>query len=186
MELITQSELAKRVGKSKQYIAKLKQKGIFDKCFHGKKLVLNCALKAMEENIKDFKKTDPRQFKKEIQKSIPKEIPPAQADEMIGELEILLAGVDNPVQKVAVIKDFWNGKLSQIKYETERKKYILLEDVKEQSQKVASVVRQRLFNVPVKVASLCYGKEIAEIQELIYDGINEAVEDLHGEALWKK
>ena len=185
MELITQSELAKRVGKSKQYIAKLKQKGVFKKCFEGKKIKYECALKAMEENIKDFKKTDPRQFKKEIKETIPKEIPQAQADEMIGELEILLAGIDNPVQKVAVIKDFWNGKLSQIKYEAEKKKYFSKEEVISQVQKIAVIVKQRIFNVPNKIAPLCYQKEINEIQEIIYKELNEALEDLQRFENWK-
>ena len=190
MELITQSQLAKKIGKSRQYISELKQKGIFDKCFQGKKLVLECALKAMEDNIKDFKKTDPRQFKKllndEISQTIPKEIKNTPLKgKYIEELEKLLLEIDNPVQKAQLIKDFWQGKLLQVKYEKERAKYILKDQVIKEFKMIAKVVTSEFNKLPPAVAKQCYGKDIDEIQNIIYDGINNTLENLQNPKTWE-
>ena len=185
MGLVTYSELAQKLGKTRAYISKLKKKGIFDDCIEGKKIDYDCAIEAIKNNTKDFKKVDIKKLenKKIIQKNLPENLP--VTDEMIGELEELLIDVSNPSQKVAIIKDYWLGKINQLKYEAEREKYFLKEEVKEEVQKIASVVRQRLFNIPEKIAPLCYGKEISEIKELIYNSINEALEDLQKMERWK-
>ena len=182
MELITQTELAKRINKTRQYISKLVKKGVFDKCFEGKKIKYECAVKALNGNIKDFKKTTP--IKEFIKQNTPKEFQ-TKINEYQGELELLLIDVENPSQKVQIIKDFWIGKLNQQKYEVEKQKYFSKDEIKEQVQKIAVIVKQRLFNIPIKVAPLCYQKEVNEIKEIVYDAINEAVEDLQRLNKWK-
>jgi len=179
MELVSQAQLAKKIGKSRQYISELKQKGIFDKCFQGKKLVLDCALKAIESNIRDFKKTDPRQFKKllnnEITQTIPKEIKniPLKG-KYIEELEKLLLEIDNPVQKAQLIKDFWQGKLLQVKYEKEREKYFTKEEVIEQFNLISKMVKKHFNPLPGQIAKKCYNKNISEIQDIIFYSLNNA------------
>ena len=87
--------------------------------------------------------------------------------------------MENPSQKVAIIKDFWTGKINQIKYEVEKGKYILKSEVENQASKTATILREKLFNIPNKIAPLCYEKTIAEIQEIIYSAINEAVQEVN-------
>ena len=191
MELVSQTELAKKLGKSRQYISELKQKGIFKKCFKGRKLILDCALKAIESNIKDFKKTDPRQYKQllnnKINQTIPAEIKNTPLKgKYIEELEELLLDANNPIQQVQVIKDFWQGKLLQVKYEKERAKYLLKEQVIKEYQMIVKVVTSEFNKLAPAVAPECYGKDIAEIQNIVYNGINETLENLHKMETWEK
>ena len=187
MELVTYAELARQLNKSKAYIAKLKKRGIFEKCMQGKKIDLDCAITSIKNNTKDFKKVDINKLenKKIIKENLPEKENIPITNEMIGDLEILLAGVENPSQKVAIIKDFWSGKINQLKFEAEKSKYFLKEDIKNEVEKIATIVRQRLFNIPIKIAPICYGKDVNEIKEIIYTSLNEALEDLQRLDNWK-
>jgi len=178
MELVTQAELARKLKVSRSYIGKKVKDGTLKKCLDGKKLKLECAIKALNANIKDFKRANQFETHKEL---IKKYAPQKElvTDENVGDLEILLAGVENPSQKVAIIKDFWTGKINQIKYEVEKGKYILKSEVENQASKTATILREKLFNIPNKIAPLCYEKTIAEIQEIIYSAINEAVQEVN-------
>ena len=191
MELVSQAKLAKKIGKSRQYISELKQKGIFDKCFKGKKLVLDCAIKAIESSIKDVKKTDPRQYKKllndEIAQTIPAEVKNSPLKgKYIEELEELLQSADNPAQTAHIIKEYWQGKLLQVKYEKERAKYILKDQVTKEFNMIVKVVTSEFNKLASVVAKQCYGKDIAEIQNIIYDGINNTLENLQNPKTWEK
>jgi len=179
MELVTKTELARKIGVSQPYITKKIKDGTLKKCLDGKKLKLECAIKALNANIKDFKRAN--QFETKDKELIKKYAPQKElvTDENVGNLKILLAGVENPSQKVAIIKDYWTGKINQIKYEAEKGKYILKSEVENQASKTATILREKLFNIPNKISPLCYGKTIAEIQEIIYSAINEAVQEVN-------
>ena len=131
-----------------------------------------------------------RQFKKllndEISQTILKEIKNTLKGKYIEELEELLLEIDNPVQKAQLIKDFWQGKLLQVKYEKERAKYILKDQVIKEFKMIAKVVTSEFNKLPPAVAKQCYNKEMSEIQNIIYDGINNTLEDLQNPKTWEK
>ena len=179
MGLMTQSELARKLNKSRAYINQLKKKGIFDDCMQGKKIDYDCALKAIKNNTKDFKKVDVRKLenKKFIKENLPENLP--VTNEMIGELEILLAGVENPSQKVAIIKDYWVGKLNQLKFETEKGKYYSKELIDKKAENILVSFRNKTLALPSKIAPAVVGMEdIAEIKAILDNAVYEILDEL--------
>ena len=71
---ITQQELADHFGVAKSYITKLKNEGIFDLCFEGKRLIRDCAIKAYEQKPQDASREPQRQANKSKRKKQPKKI----------------------------------------------------------------------------------------------------------------
>ena len=179
MELVTQAELARKLNKSRAYIAKLKKRGIFEKCMQGKKIDLDCAITAIKNNTKDFKKVDVKKLdnKKIIKENLPKNIP--VTNEMIGDLEILLTGVENPSQKVAIIKDFWIGKINQLKFEVEKGKYYSKELIDKKAENILVSFRNKTLALPSKVAPTLIGiEDVAEIKAILDNAVYELLDEL--------
>ena len=51
---------------------------------------------------------------------------------------------------------------------------------------IAKVVTSEFNKLPPAVAKQCYGKDIDEIQNIIYDGINNTLENIHNPKTWEK
>ncbi len=72
---ITQQELADHFGVAKSYITKLKNKGVFDLCFEGKRLIRDCAIKAYENRPQDPTRENQREANASKRKTKPKTKP---------------------------------------------------------------------------------------------------------------
>jgi len=72
---ITQVELATHFGVQKSYITKLRNQGLFDLCFEGKKLVRDCAIKAYENRPQDPTRENQREANASKRKTKPKAKP---------------------------------------------------------------------------------------------------------------
>jgi len=183
MGLVTYSELANKLNKSRAYISKLKKKGVFDDCVNGKKIDYDCAIEAIKNNVKDFKKVDVKKLankntiKENLPKNLPKELP--ITDEMMEELENLLLDVSNPSQKVAIIKDFWIGKINQLKYEVEKGKYYSKEIIDKKAEHILVSFRNKTLAMPSKVAPTLVGiEDAAEIKAILDNAVYELLDEL--------
>jgi len=183
MKLVTQAELARELNVSKPYISKLVKKGVFDNCFEGKKLKLDCAKKAYEENRKIFlRETKLEKVKKEVIKKTPAEI--KQDDEVfneknLDELAELLLDVEKPALKVQIIKEYWAGKLNELKFLKEKGKLIEKDEVEREFYEVALMLKEKLLNIPMRVSNELAGKsDEFEIRQILEDEIRLALEDL--------
>ena len=180
MSLMTQSELARKLNKSRAYISQLKKKGVFDDCLNGKFIDCDCAIEAIKNSVKDFKKVDVKKIdnQKIIKENLPDDI--AVTNEMVGDLEILLAGVENPSQKVAIIKDFWVGKINQLKYEIEKGKYYSKELIDKKAENILVSFRNKTLALPSKIAPAIVGiEDTAEIKSILDNAIYELLDELN-------
>ncbi len=183
MRLLTQSELAKKLKVSRQYISKLVKKGVFENCFEGKKLKLDCAKKAYEENRKIFlRETKLEKLKKEVIKKTPDEI--KQDSEVfnkknLDELADLLLDVDKPALKVQIIKEYWAGKLNELKFLKEKEKLIEKDKVEREFYEVALLLKENLLNIPMRISGDLAGKsDEFEIRQILEEEIRTSLEDL--------
>ena len=183
MELVTQNQLANELNVSRQYISKLVKKGVFDNCFNGKKLKLDCAKKAYGENRKIFlRETKLEKVKKEVIKKTPTEIKKDNKifnEKNVRELADLLLDVDKPALKVQIIKEYWVGKLNELKFLKEKEKLIQKDEVENEFYEVALMIKEKLLNIPMRVSNELVGKsDEFEIRQILEDEIKLALEDL--------
>ncbi len=183
MTLVSQSQLAKELNVSRQYINRLVKKGIFAECLEGKKLRLECAKKAYEASRKIF--TRDAKFEQAKQEAIKKTPQAIKQDrelfnaQNVEELAELLVDVFNPSQKVQIIKEYWAGKLNEIKFLKESGKLVEKSEVENELYEVALAIREKLLNIPMRVANDLAGKsDEFEIRQILEDEIREALEDL--------
>lgn len=70
------------------------------------------------------------------------------------------------------------AKLKQLEVQQKTGVLFLKEDIEADAQRVATEVRGALFSIPPRVSALCEGRTAREIQRIIEDAINDALEGL--------
>ncbi|WP_294964534.1 hypothetical protein [Sulfurimonas sp.] len=192
-KFISQVELAEANGVSKQAINQLVKKGIFAKCFEGKRLVRDCALKTYLEN-KDPSRDNQREANQkdkispakksvvkknlttekvipEIEKATSKNIKDSDLynQDNLDELKDLLLTASTGNQKVQIIKDFWTGKINQQKYLEGEKLLIPKEQIIKDVQRILKAFRDKALALPTKISSDLVGltekKDVAVVVE---------------------
>jgi len=182
MKLVTQAELAKVLKVSKPYISKLAKKGIFDNCFEGKKLKLDCAKKAYEENRKIFvRETKLEKAKKEVIKKTPVEIKQDKKvfnKKNIDELAELLLDVEKPALKVQIIKEYWAGKLNELKFLKEKGKLIDRYEVERQLHEAGVLIAEDIMNFSDKNAYKLVNKNEDEIRNILKEDLRQLANEI--------
>jgi hypothetical protein len=200
---ITQVELAKANGVSKQAINQLVQKGIFDKCKDGRKLLRDCALKTYLEN-KDPSREPQREANQkdkispakksvvkknlttekvipEIEKATSKNIKDSDLynQDNLAELELLLVSASTGNQKVQIIKDFWTGKINQQKFLEGEKLLIPKEQIIKDVQRILKAFRDKALALPSKISSDLVGlKDKKDVATVVESYMHELLEEL--------
>jgi len=64
------------------------------------------------------------------------------------ELNLLLKEVDTPIQKVAVIKDFWDGKLKRLKYKEAERELIPMHEALGVMQVSITNFKSKMYEIP--------------------------------------
>ena len=70
------------------------------------------------------------------------------------------------------------AKLKQLEVQQKTGVLFFKEDIEADAQRVATEVRGALFSIPPRVSALCEGRTAREIQHIIEDAINDALEGL--------
>tara|TARA_R110002012_G_scaffold63674_1_gene167484 strand:+ start:93 stop:581 length:489 start_codon:yes stop_codon:yes gene_type:complete len=125
-ELITQSELARRLGVTRQYIYKLVKQGKIAK--EGKLVDFDKASKAIKM-IADPARSSAIDSK------------PAQLDEES----------DQSFAEAKTMKEIYGAKLAKLKYEEEAGMLILKSDVKSKAHEVGKNIKEVLLSLPARV-----------------------------------
>lgn len=123
---------------------------------------------------------------------IPLETGFAQADKLIQPSTLPDDDAENPAMKAGgltsaknvteafnkarLAEKTYQAKLKEIEYKLKKGELLERVAVEADAQQTASLVRERLMSVPVRIAGLCEGRTAREIEEIIEDGINEALE----------
>jgi len=187
VKYISKTDLAKANGVSAAYISKLVKKGVFDKCFDGKKLRRDCALKAYINN-KDPKRDNQRErsrreklYLKEIEKNTGGDIKDTELynRDNLNDLETLLLGAETSAQKVNVIKDFWTGKINEQKFLEGQKLLIPKEQIIKDVQRILKAFRDKALALPTKISGDLIGlTEKREVATIVESYMYELLEEL--------
>lgn len=84
--------------------------------------------------------------------------------------------VTEAFNKARLAEKTYQAKLKEIEYKLKRGDLLERVAVDSDAQQTAALIRERLMSVPVRIAGLCEGRSAREIEEIIEDGINEALE----------
>jgi len=184
---ISQKELADFFEVKQPYISKLAKKGIFAYCYDGKKLLRDKAIYAYMNNQKTVKNSPGEKLSEDIsdieinvhtsEVVMKKEV---YSNENMKELKDLIESAKlTPGQRVTIIKEFWNGKLSEQKYLENQKQLISVDQVVKDVQKILLASRSKFLAMPTRIAPLIVGlKNPSEIESIVQDHIYEALEEL--------
>ncbi len=94
---------------------------------------------------------------------------------------------DLTLEEVRKRKELAEAEIKELELAEKRGSLVPIEKVKNEAAGLATIVKQRLYSIPNKIAPFCYKKSINEIKQIIYDAIDEAIEDLHkNREKWKK
>lgn len=129
---ITQSAFSKRVKKGQiKFYYKSNSKKKFYK--------LDEVSKVYGINIKDINSSTPINIKNDTTLFTPNHKE---------ELNLLLKDLDTPIQKVSAIKDFWDGKLKELKYKEAEREVIPMHEALGVMQVAVTNFKSKMYEIP--------------------------------------
>lgn len=148
MTEVTKGELAVHLGVSGAMVSKYVRTGILDKCYtpNGKKLYLEKSIQAIESSRKDFKKEHSPAPQNSIDPNI-------YNTENIEELDALLISVENPSQRVQVMKDYWTSRINRQKFLKEEGEIIYINEAKAAVEEIFNPLNKFLDDLPIQLKS---------------------------------
>lgn len=99
---------------------------------------------------------------------------PLQHDAVIGRA----VNVAEQYSRAKAAKETFAAKKMELEYKRAAGELIHVDEVRDDATKTAAEVRERLFGVPSRVAGMCEGKSAREIERILDDAINEALDAL--------
>jgi predicted transcriptional regulator len=148
MTEVTKGELAVHLGVSGAMVSKYVRTGILDKCYtqNGKKLYLEKSIQAIESSRKDFKKEQNHSPQNSIDPNI-------YNTENIEELDALLINIENPSQRVQVMKDYWTSRINRQKFLKEEGEIIYINEAKAAVEEIFNPLNKFLDDLPIQLKS---------------------------------
>ena len=199
IELISQSEFARRVGASKQRVNVLVNEGRLP-ITENKKIPYVQAL-AVWETCRDItystqaaigkaKKghhpttsitaNDVANIEREIVEEISRPTPvraPAPDDE---DLVDATPDLRERLNLAKTLKEEAVSKIKELEYAEKKKQFIHIDDIKADASALGAELREKLLVIPSRVAPSVYGREIVDIEDMIMQEINGVLEGLKG------
>lgn len=166
MTEVTKGELAVHLGVSSAMISKHVRSGALDKCYtpNGKKLYLEKSIQAIESSRKDFKKEQHATKENNIDPNI-------YNTENIEELDNLLADIQNPSQRVQVMKDYWTSRINRQKFLKEEGEIIYINEAKAAVEEIFNPLNKFLDDLPMQLKS--HNQDVSiEAMQWLSDEIN--------------
>lgn len=89
---------------------------------------------------------------------------------------------DDPVSVLNSAKAYYTAVLAKeekIKLDALERSLIPVEEVDADAEKVGNLIRSKLTTLPSRVSTMCEGRTARDIEEILSDEINNALEELH-------
>jgi transcriptional regulator with XRE-family HTH domain len=158
-ELVSQAELARRLGVSRQYISKLVKEGKLE--LVGRKLDAEASMAVLEGL------SDPARPRKTALASAP----PAR--------EIVDREPPPTFAEAKTMKEVYLAKMARLKYEEEAGRFLEKAEVERRAQEVGMVVRQNLLSLPSRLMDqLAAESDPREINALLEGEVREVLKML--------
>lgn len=172
--------MAKNLGLSRAYVRQFVDKGIFILDEH-KKLSLSQCKKAWAEHqgqaetaSKTKAKTKAEQFLKDIANVMPEDFKNVY-DAWIKQIK------SDPIEVLNAAKAYLTVlqvKAEKIKLDELEGRLYSVERINADAEKVGAMVRSKLITIPARVATVCEGRTARDIEEIIEDEINNALDEM--------
>lgn len=199
---VSRREFAKRIGRSHVWVSRLVKEGKIPLDEKGR-IPLEAGLKAYEESqsvgydanrahgenqrrAAAAKKTG-NEPEKNVEQQAPKKV--THISEAKKKAESGLSSIPSSGGSVEKINAAYNrarlaektfqAKMKELEYKEAQGLLIPLAEVEKDAQEAAASVRERLMSMAPRVAPLCEGKTAREIEPIIEDAINEALQALN-------
>lgn len=202
---ISAYEFAKYAGVSQALVSRLKKSGELPSNEDGT-IPLKAGLIIIKKREKTkAKKTPPRagEGKTTRKKTTPKKVAPkksaaakkAPVQELPDDEEERDAGfapaigqavnIQTAYNKARLAEKTYQAKLREVEYKLKRGELIERAEVVADAAAVAAEVRERLLTIPVRVSVLCERRTARDIESILTDAINEALQSLNKTAFKK-
>lgn len=182
-DTISQQKLADTLGISRVEVRRLTEKGIFILDEH-KKLSLSQAKDAYEVYHRNVEAENLSKLKKSAKKALEgiDPVDPISAD-FAEVYERWIANVDDdPLSVLNAARAYLTAiqtKQEKIKLDALERKLIPVEEVNADAEQVGNLIRTKLTTLPSRVSTMCEGRTARDIEEILSDEINNALEELH-------
>lgn len=188
MGYVSQREFAKHIGRSHVWVNRLVKEGRLPSNSKGQ-IPLEEGLQAYEAskhpgydaNREHGEKQRAAVKKKASKKKAAVEpVPVAETEPEISATPtgMTVAKVNEAYNRARLAEKTYQAKLRELEYKEASGELIPRIDVEADAAKTGAEVRERLMSVGARVAGLCEGKEPREIERIIDEAINEALEAL--------
>lgn len=187
-ELLSLREFSARTGKSHVWVLKLIQRGIIPRDAETGKIPAQAGLRAYEDYLRARPPATPKkekQAKQPKKEKQPKKAAPPEAeddgDDEIAELHANAASaakVSSAFNKAKLAEKTYQAKLKELEYKLKKGELLERAEVASEAAALADAVKSQLLAVPPRISSMCEGRAAREIEEIITDGINEALKTL--------
>lgn len=179
---LTQAGLARALGISRAQARLLLAKGVFKADEHGK-ISLSEAKKAYSEYKSSLKKGKSERSRKaagKLLEAIGTEIPDDSDFKDVYKRWIAAVESD-PIGVLNAAKAYLTAlqaKSEKIKLDELEGRLIPIEKVTQDAEHCAELIRSKLITIPSRAATICEGRPAREIEEIITDEVNSALEEL--------
>jgi len=188
-EIISQSEFAKRIGKSRQYVSKLALSGRL--VLDGKKVDYKKSLSIMKSEqdpardgqrawSKTQKGDGPKKASLKKQSGVIKSGTGKNGPGRSDGIDPKVLETSKALQQAKLQKEINDSKLKELEYKKAVGEVLPISQVVEANAKIAEIVRTKLLSIPNKVAPIIINmKTIPEIESYLQNNINDILEELY-------
>lgn len=184
-DVISQDKLCMVLGISRPQVRRLIDKGIF-KLDDNHKLSLSQAQQSYteyQEGVETQKRNKSRQSALRNIDNLKKKIDKLNEEDNFENIfRSWMENIDqNPMQVQQAAKAYLlslQTKEQKMKVEEMERRLIPIERINHDAEEVVSLIRNKLFTIPSRVATVCEGRTARDIEEIIEDEINNSLEEL--------
>ena len=104
---------------------------------------------------------------------------PDNDDAPMGDATSKAVNVTEAFNKARLAEKTYQAKLKELEYKLKHGELVERDKVDADAQATATLVRERLMSIPVRVSGLCEGRIARDIEEILEDAINDALKHFH-------
>lgn len=125
------------------------------------------------------KKTQAKKAVKAAAKQAPVVSQPSANDDLpVTGGQLSVANVNAAFNRARLAEKTYQAKLKELEFKEASGELIAADDVQHDAEKTGAEVRERLMSVPPRIAGVCEGKPAREIERIVEEAINEALQAL--------
>ncbi len=172
--------MAKNMGVSRAYMRQLVDKGIFVLDEHKKLSLSECKKYWAEHKAKQETATKAKaqvkaeQYLKDVANVMPEDFKKVY-DDWIKQIK------SDPIEVLNAAKAYLTVlqvKAEKLKLDELEGRLFSIERINADAEKIGAMVRSKLITIPARVATVCEGRTARDIEEIIEDEINNALDEM--------